>query len=414
MSYTLIKAVVLGRTIGSQWKETDITLIPIVSLYNLYYKVFIELSHPSLTNHIFVDMDSLRQTYSGFAGVISELLTDLGDTTLTTIDALPSTTIKYAKYSDAFRSMYKVDLTLIGQILPDNYPITLKNDLVVTRPKYNTDMSLVHTHCLTTVNGFIHDTIADNNKLYVYDGGKTLRKSRDNSLGILSFLDVSELHKIHLTDPQITAPGTSTLYDRTYIDTGVNLTNKSYFLVIGGYLILPEDNLAWLVNNSTIAINFNMMPYIERFYESDMVMDLSHLAIDRDINNPALFNINQLKSDAFIRSYLKSRNTFVVVLDVNHLTYNKISLRHSNMPGMFTAYQDPRYPLMVNYGRIAEYWKTYEDGQWSVTVNDSFLRDYVIDYYANQQLQLINNHLIPSTPNKHSKGFLLEIGGYNM
>ena len=81
---------------------------------------------------------------------------------------------------------------------------------------------------------------------------------------------------------------------------------------------------------------------------------------------------------------------------------------------MFKVYQEPEYPLVVNYGRIAEYWKTYEDEQWLCTVNDSYLRDYVIDFYTETNLELINNHLVPMSPNKHSRGFLLEIGCYNI
>lgn len=415
MSYNLIKTVVLGRTIGSQWKEIDASTIPVVVLYTTYYKVYLELSHVSLTENIVIDLDSLKYTYSSYNGFISDMLVLLGDATLENVGSLPNTNIKYAKFSDAFRSFYKVDLTKIGFTLPDNYPISLKNDLVLTRPNYNTDMSLLDTHCLITVNGYVHDTITSDNKTYVYDGGKTLRKARNNSIGILSFLDMSEVHKTHITNEQIYSnPIDGNLYDRIYIDTGIDLDTKSYFLVLGGYIILPEENILWKVNTTTVALSLHNIPFIERFYESDVVLDLSELEIERDFNNPEVFNINQLKSDEFIRSYLKLRNSFIVTLDVNHLTYNKIYLRHSNMPGMFTAYQDPSYPLVVNYGRIAEYWKTHEDGQWSVTVNDSFLRDFVIDFNTRNNLELINGHLLPMTPNKHSRGFLLEIGGYNI
>lgn len=415
MGYNLVKAVVLGRTIGSQWKEVDLSNVPVVVLFNTYYKVYLELSNVSLTGNIYVDLEIFKQNYSSYAGFIADMLGLVGETTLQTVPSLPSTSIKYAKFSDAFRSNYKVELTKIGQTLPDNYPITLKDDLEITRPKFDTEMSLLHTHALITVNGYVHETITSDGRTFVYDGGKTLRKARNNALGILSFLDVSKLTKIHLTDQQIYTIGNdSTLYNRTYIDTGVDLTGKSYFLVMGGYLIFPEDNVLWRINDNTIALNLNQLPYIERFYESELVLDQHHLEIERLPNDPATFNINQLKSDAFIRTYLKGRNTFLVVLDVNHLAYNKIYLRHSGMPGMFTAYQDPTYPLIVNYGRVAEYWKTKEDGQWSVTVHDSFLKDFVLDFSSRSSLELVNNHLVPMTPNRHSRGFLLEIGGYNI
>ena len=410
-----MKTVVLPRIIGSQWKEINIDSIPLKQVYVDYYKIYVELSHVSLANHIYVDMDSFKKDYVLYTGTIIDLLVLIGDATLTTVASLPSDSIKYVKYSDAFRSNYKVGLTKIGQSLPDNYPISLKDDAVLSRPKYPTNMTMLHTHALVTVNGFIHATDADDKNTYIYDAGKTLRKSRQNSIGILSFSNISQLKKLRIKEEDIhTAPGSSSLYERMYLDTKVDLTGKSYFLVMGGYLVFPDEQVLWKVNDTTVALNCNMLPYIERFYESDAVMDLTELNIERDLDNPGLFNINQLKSNEFIKSYMLARNTFVVILDTNHFVYNKNYLRHSNLPGMFKSYQEPEYPLIVNYGRIAEYWKTYEDEQWSVTVNDSFLRDYVLDFYTETNLELINNHLVPMSPNQHSRGFLLELGCYNI
>ena len=415
LSYTLVRTVALPRTVGSQWIVVDTTNKPLKQLYNDYYKLYVELSHLSLTENIYVDLDTIRHTYVQYPGTIADLLVALGDITFTTVEKLPSDTIKYVKYSDAFRSNYKVDLTKIGYSLPDNYPISLKDDAVLTRPKYSTNMRMLHTHALVTVNGYVHETDADDDHAYIYDAGKTLRKSRNNSIGILSFAEIGEINKIHLVEERIhTSPSSTSLYERTYIDTGMDLSGKSYFLVLGGYIILPEDQLLWKVNDTTLGLNLGNMPYVERFYESDADMDLTTLNIERDQDNPGLFNINQLKSNEFIKSYLIARNSFVVVLNTNHMVYNKNYLRHSNLPGMFKAYQEPEYPLVVNYGRIAEYWKSQEDGQWLCTVNDSYLRDYVIDFYTETNLELINNHLVPMTPNKHSRGFLLEIGCYNI
>lgn len=416
MSYTLVKSVALSKTIGSQWNEVDISLTPLVTVYGHYYKVFLELSHFSLDDNIYVDLDIFKAQYSNYTNTIVDLLVDIGDITLDTVSELPNTSIKYVKYSDAFRAFYKVNLCNIGQSLPDDYPSHLMNDAYLTRPNYDTDLTLLHSHCLITVNGFVHSTDVDSTKTYVYDAAKTLRKARNNGIGIMSFLDISELTKVSIQDAMISSQvdSNSKLYDRAYIDTGVNLEDRAYFLVLGGYLVFPSDNVLWKVNDTTLALGPSMLPFVERLYESDSVLDLSHLDIDRDPDHPEVFNLNHIKSDNFIRSYLTSRNTFVVITDVNHLSYNRIYLRHSNLPGMFTAYQRPIYPLVVNYGRMAEYWVTEEDNQYSVTVYDSFLRNHILDFYTKPKLELINGHLVPMTPNQHSRSFLLEIGGSNV
>lgn len=417
MSYQIIKAVGIGKTIGSQWRDIDTDTAIITALFSDFYKVYLELSHNSLPDNIYVDLDIFKTNYSTYASGFDDFLIEIGDQTLPTVSSLPNTSVKYVKFSDAFRSFYKADLAVAGQILPDNYPNSLKDDVVLTRPAYNTDMSLIHSHTLVTVNGYVHETDAtvEGDKAYIYEAGKTLRKSRNNNIGIMSFLDVSRLTKTHLTTEQIYAQEPDgQLYERTYINSGVDLNNKAYFLVLGGYLIFPDENVLWKVNDTTVALNFNMISYIERIYESNMVLNLDHLELETIPGEPNIFNIEQLKSNDVLRKYMLAKNTFLVTLDVNHLTYNKIYLRHSNLPGVFTAYENPRYPLVVNYGRIAEYWAVKEDNQWLVTVNDSFLKQFILDYYSNPQLTLINDHLVPMKPNQHSRGYLLEIGGYNI
>jgi hypothetical protein len=417
LNYQIIKAVGIGKNIGSQWRDIDTDIVIIRTLFTDFYKVYIELSHNSIPDNIYVDFDIFKPEYFNFEGGFNDMLTLVGDATLPTISSLPDTSIKYVKFSDASRAFYKVQLAMAGQNLPDNYPNSSKNDAFITRPTYNTDMSLLDSHALITVNGYIHETISNVNddKIYVYDAGKTLRRSRNNNVGIISFLDVSKLTKIHLSDDQIyTQEPNGLLYERTYIDTKVDLSNRAYFLVLGGYLVLPEENVLWKVNDTTVGVNFNMLKYIERIYESIMVLDLSHLELNTEPGNDIVFNIEQLKSNEVLRKYMLAKNTFIVALDISHLTYNKIYLRHSNMPGIFTSYQHPMYPLIVNYGRLAEYWSVLEDDQWSITVNDSYLKQFVIDFYSNPELNLINGNLIPMKPNQHSRGYLLEIGGYNI
>ena len=103
MSYTLVKTVVLPRTIGSQWKEVDINSIPLKQVYIDYYKIYVELSHVTLTDNIYIDLDTFKHDYVLYTGTIIDLLVLLGDATLNTVAALPSESIKYVKYSDAFR-----------------------------------------------------------------------------------------------------------------------------------------------------------------------------------------------------------------------------------------------------------------------------------------------------------------------
>jgi hypothetical protein len=77
---------------------------------------------------------------------------------------------------------------------------------------------------------------------------------------------------------------------------------------------------------------------------------------------------------------------------------------------MFTAYKDPVYPLFVGNGRIAEYWKTKEDNHWSVTVQDSYLKNRVFSSVKIDTLNNVADAVVTSNQYSNSRGFLLEIG----
>lgn len=413
--YSFIKAVCIARSIGSQWKEVDLSNIVVHDIFTTYTKIYLELSNPFLSENVFVDMDAIRTEFSSYNNTLTQLLIDLDNRTLPTVDALPSTEVKFVKYSDAIRSEYKIKLTIAGIELPDNYPDIEKNDLEITRPKYNTNLSLIHSHTLVSVNGYIHMTDTDGSKAYVINGGKTMRKSRINHLGMLSFLDIGQLTKIKLQAENITSQNEeSPLKEKIYFSVEEDLNNKSYILVLGGYLVFPSENVFYRNGEQSFTLDINNIPYLERLYESSLYIDLSELQLTEDPLSPNNINVREAYSDAVIKRYLTMSNSFLVVVDIPHLTTNKIHLRHSSLPGMFTAYRDPVYPLLCNYGKIAEYWKTYEDDHWSVTVQDSFLRNYIISQQPVYDLENVSNNLTSSKPFYHSHGYLLEIAGYNI
>ena len=412
--YSYVDSVSLSRSIGSQWQHVDLSNIIVYDIFANYSRVYLILSHPALVDNVNVDLEILRLEFSSYSGTLAELLVLLGDRSLETVAVIPTTAIKFAKYSDAVRSGYKIHTTIIGASLPDNYPETDKHDLAITRPNTTTDMELIQSHCLVSVNGYFHATDTDGVKAYVYKGADTMRKSRVNHLGILSFLDVGALTKIPLLPANIVGQTESApLKDRIIFSITQDLTNKSFFLVLGGYLVFPHPNVFWRNGEKTFALDLNMLPYLERLYESKHYMDLTALGLSSFPINPDLIDLEEVWSDAILKNYLTLSQSFLVLVDTPNLLTNNIYLRHSDLPGMFTAYQDPVYPLIVNYGKAVEYWKTREDNHWSVTVQDSFLRNFVLSQQSIAQLPYMNGNLIPQKPYWNSRGYLLEISGFN-
>lgn len=414
--YVFVNSIALARSIGSQWKEVNLSEEVVHGIYANYTKVYLVLHHDLLDEDVNVDMDSLRLEFSSFQGTLNEMLVEIGNRTLDTVEELPDLTMKYVKYSDAVRSRYKVKPTIAGQVLPDTYPASEMLDLEVTRPAFDTDIALLYTHCLLSVNGLFHWDTNTGSQAYAMQGAVTMRKSKMNHLGIHSFLDVGALQKIRI-DPETLQPVDiqTTLGDKlTFtIPEEIDLDNKSFFLILGGYLVFPEHQVFWQNGIRTFTLDLNQLPYIERILESKDLIDLSSLELTPDPVNENGINVDELYSDDVIKKYFALSQTFFVTVAVQHMTTNKIHLRHSRLPGMYTAYQDPSYPFIVGYGKVAEYWKTFEDGHWSVTVADSFYRNFTYAQKETTRLENVDDQLLMIKPYYQSKGYLLEIGGYN-
>jgi hypothetical protein len=411
--YQLSTSIGLSRSIGSQFRAEDLSQILVFDIFTTYTKVYLVLTHTAIVGDVYVDLDTQRAAYSSYAGTLQQWLVDLGTTTLPTVPSLPSTTIHAARYADAVRSGYHINLTQIGINTPDNYPVSDLHDLRITRPTYDTDLTLIHQYGLVSVNGHYHRTDTDGTSAYVYKGADTLRRSHMNHLGILSFLDIGAITHVPLDATRIYGQTPiAPLQERIYFDIDQDLTNRSVILILGGYLVFPSPGVLWQSSDHTMALDITQIPYPERIFESSHYIDLGDLGLSTLSSSPDAIDTAELYSDRVIRSYMTLSQSWLAIIDTPHLTTNPIHLRRCDLPGMFTSYQDPTLPLIVNYGRVAEYWKTLEDGYWSVTVADSFYRRYILSEQPISQQATISPHVLPHQPFAHSQGHLLEILGW--
>ena len=413
--YKLESAVALGRSTGAQWESVEIGEVLVYSLYDTYYKIYLTISSTFTEELFYVDMDSLKDTYRTYAKTLNELLNDLNGTTLETVSELPNTTVKYARYMNAMQAGYKINHCKIGYNYPSNYSKSDLPDLVLTRPEYTTDMTLLNKYCLLTVNGYIHRSATDGTKAYVIDGGSTSMKHNDNHLGIYSFLDIGAKEEIRITEDMISGVDELTpLKKRMYINIPGDLTGKYVFLVIGGYLVLPQADVLWPVNDNLYAVNPSMLPLAERYMESKDSLDLSSLGVTIPSYSENAVSLPEFLSDDVLKKYFTLSQSFAVVLDATNIFIDSKYIKHSNLPGMFTTWEDPVYPLCAGHGRLLEYWKNRsEHGEvWSVTTNDAFYRNYVFSYKPKIHSDVITDHKTPNLPYYNDRGRLLVIGSY--
>lgn len=411
MTYVLQSAIGVKKAAGSRWSSVNITTIPLNVLFEQYRAMYITLSNNQLANPVSIDFEILRANYFGFTGTIANYITNIGNTTITPTVIPPVLNPKYAIYSDAFRAGYK--FKAVDILAPNNdeiYPND-RTSLQITRPKIATDMEVFHKNCIVSVNGFWHRTDFGLLHGYVLGGSSARFKSRENKIGILSFRELGQIECVPIIDTMIYPQAVGALLkDRTYIKLNKDLTNKTVMLVLGGYLLFIDSSSFWQTGADVFALDFQNMPLLERFFEAEPYMDYRNLGLPFSTTAPGTVSINDLYSDAVLRRYMKMNQSFFVILDTPQIFTNKIHLRGSGLPGMFVSYRDPIYPLFVSTGRVAEYWKTKEDSQWSVSVADSYLHNRVLSTIPREALTLVNNSSTPADPVSDSYGYLLEIG----
>lgn len=364
--YNYIDAKGIKRLLNPELLDVDISNYKMKDLYAEFSGVFIRALDTLTNKEVIIDITNELENNINNPTVLDIWLKQ--QTSITnTISEYP-TSINIATYGDAFHSCYKIDLCDIGKPKPKRYPITEYHDLVITRPKYNTDLTLLHTHSLITVNGYLLPTDADkiNNLAYVKSGADMLRSGNRNQMGMISFYNIGELTKIPIKDDMIASSGDTSLFDKLYVKTNHNLDNKSIIFVMCGYMIPETKKIMYRVNEDTICIEMDKVRLVERYTEARKWMDLSSLEIDSSPTMPSVFNIYELYNNETIRKLLTLPQSFVVLVDTPRLIYNRIYLRQGKLPGIYTTYHKPGYPLVLGDGRLAEYWYVEEDGHYSV------------------------------------------------
>lgn len=409
--YILESAYGISREPGSRWNILNITNTSVYELFHNYRKIYLTISAVSLVDPIYVDMDSLRVAYSAYTGTVQDLLDTLGNNTLPTTGSIPVTNPKFVKYLDAFRAGYTPTLVPEVGSPTSNATIGQKTKLRLNRDIPETDMRSVYESCLVTINGLLHMTDTDGDYLYVYGAGKSSLKCRQNQVGLISFADIGKIELVPITADMLYKQDTnSTFKDRVYINHGKDLTNKTAMLVVGGYLNFQNPTNFFAVSDSAFGVDLVGMNILARYFESLPYLDYSELGIIGTLNNLDQLDLVQFYSDAVLTKLLTMSQSFIIIVDTPEIFVNKVYLRASKLPGMFTAFKEPKYPLVVGYGRMPEYWKTHEDGQWAVNVQDSAMTHYVFADLDLSTTSSVTNQRVPNEAYFNSRGYLLEIG----
>lgn len=410
--YQLQESLCLGRTTGSQWQTPDLQNVLMYSVLTEFKNVYLTVTHPAEEDPIYVDLNELRVEVSGYPYTVGQWLVEIRNKALPTVSSLPNGELRYAKYGNARQANYHMSFAISGF----NYPNAVSNatfpDIKMERPSIATPMRTMDTHCLVTVNGYIHETVSNDKETFILNGGTTSRKIEECHVGIWSFLNIGKVSKIKINPTNVQPLEVNTdLYQKLRFTVDADLTNKSVILVLGGYPNFINKDSFYQIGEKTFAVDLKKLDYENRVLHSRNQIDLSSLDFSEIDNEPNHIGLHELRSDSIIRKYFSLSQSFLVVIDIPQIFINRIPVIRAAFPGQYLYHENPVYPLLGTFGKFFEYWKRNEGGKWSIATRDAYYKKFMFREGDMKKSFHVSDALDPTYPFDHVYGRLLEISG---
>ena len=341
--YTFISALVQQKR---TWDAVDVSSLTFFQLYQNYKNVILIVNNGSVEKALAIK--DLDYSYRFKKVTIADWLQTL-TATLPWLDSVP--TIDSAPgvfYTDVFdhdftvtRSDYTKHVTnpTIGRHGPD---ALLTHD--------NIDYIQLSKHALFTVNGYVHRTSASSRGLYVLRAGETLERTDSNHLGMVNFSQLGEIETHSIPESAVKIDTRIPAHEQVLVTLpGVDFSNKTVLLCIGGYLCILDDTYR-VMGNNTIQIKFREYPLIRR-----VLLSREDIKLDDLINPIGNIQVKDIQSGSFIRRYLSHPFSFVITIDNDNISERIERLQATGLPGSFRSKAIPQGILFDNEGLISEY-----------------------------------------------------------
>lgn len=358
--YQILSALGLLDNLDGKFHPVDIGNMAMKDIYSKYVKVYVNLTHTIVGGKFTLNMDKLPPEIKIQSYTFSQYLVSNGDA------ALP---VEPESLTLDYKTVASYNLWNCGfsfePMNRDYHPETfltegMKLDLYGTKEEANKENLI--KYCLFTVNGFVHlaDTVAEG--ICIFNGYETGKKGDDTQIGLIDFQHIAPLTCYPLKEDMIfKRKDTVPFKEYLYIRSPVDMTNKTPFLVVGGYLH-ALDGLYKAVSPNVLRFDFFRYSWLKRFNLAQSEINLDSLGIEF-LNNGAI-NADSMFSDEVIKNWFTLPQSFLVLIDKKELNVSTMEVEYSGLPGVYYSYSKPTYPLILGDGKIAEYSRSDQRFGW--------------------------------------------------
>lgn len=404
--YEYQRALVKHRMPNVRFEEKDVRQLSVKALQRDYADTYLILTHPSLNGKYTLRLrDAEAILVSVLEGVtVAQWLIDNGNTTLPTVKGEPVVTQRSVMAKDAWQAGFKVDLCVPSGSPFNDATDYDKTDIWLTRE--GTDYIDAQRHCLATVNGLIHRVDADNDGLYIKDGGITFRRSQNAMVGLLSFANIGRVHTASITPEMVYNPDPTKLYsDSFYVKLPFDTTNKVMGIVIGGYLHLATADLK-VIGANAIKVDMRRIPFLERYMVSRYLIDQSSLERFHEVSptNEPDYDLQNFYSNEALLELLTQSQSFIVAIETDHLTTQIVQTTRTHLPGRFYFDEQPYWPLRTQLGLLPSYLSEEENGIWVIRVDNNLRQHRFINTRDFRYQPKVDEKRVSSEPETFHRG----------
>lgn len=242
---------------------------------------------------------------------------------------------------------------------------------------------LVGPNIVVSSVGYLHQVYWSTDAVYARGGGRTLEISNETPTSIISFANLGGCQTIPITPGMLQAlpePGAK-LSTAVYINTpDFDWTNKTAFLVVGGYLI-PAGKTFNPVGDKTFEFKYLRYPIADHFLESEKILDLSSVraVLTRREGNANALSPDELYQREFIQAYLTHENSFLIAVNSPGVFVEYDDLEPIQTPGVYLTPKQPTGIAMADNGRIIDYLVRQEEFGWSIFSSVGLRSNFLFD-----------------------------------
>lgn len=406
--YQLISAIAKHKSPGSPWLRVDVTATKLADIYSTYEEVYFEVKNAFWTKNRTMLASALRPRITQMSQTLPEFFTSIGNNTLPTVNGLASIKQGEVIYADAYWAGYSLERAIYARN-PGYIPAPSEADCLVMKKEGVKPADLLK-YCLVTVNGLVHRVDADSSVNYVLNAFNSVRIARRHEVGIINFKNIGALQCVSITPAMVhRRDPNQSMANQLYIKSPVSTKNKTVALVMGGYLHLLDNFTFCRVGEDIFCLDTQSLPLIDRFYESEKLIDLSSLGLERKGKNNVQISRAQLTSDETLTKWMTLSQSFLVLINNDVVNVEREQIETGSSWGMYVVPKEPTKPLLANYGSFLTYTKAVDDGKWTLTTGANTVNNLLVNTAEDFNSPFPADNRIPHNREEISRAQFLRI-----